>query len=981
VTLVGSGPSVTGRELSFAAPQAITNTVGLTGDLQAGDWTRDGDLDVIGRYPPVYGHTMAVRLEGPAPWTAPTLQELNLFSYNGIDTMAMVNDRGHIGLAVCGWWRDFFTEIQWYGMTIARAYVDKLVGADMDGDGDIDLMGGGAYEHVGDKLISRVRWWENEGLGRDYWTEHTVADRETTNLECEAADLDGDGDLDIVGGVSSTQASLEWWENLDRHGTEWRAHIIDTNRPASYDPIAVDLDLDGDLDLVTTHPIAPGVSVWQNTNGRFTLAAAFGDDGHVTVGDLDGDGDPDLVFAAFRGTELAWYENNRGALDTWTKHPLVTTPDALGGHAPVGDFDRDGDLDIVYYVEDTGLFWLENQTIGRNATFPQKQVIRKSVNGAECVQAADFNRDGLVDLVGSAFSEGSIKVWLNLDPAHNLWLERKVTDAFSGVEAVFPADLDNDGDLDILGASFTSDAVRWWENDGSNPPSWTEHAIAEDFNGAHDVCAGDIDRDGDLDVVAVAYFDNQVAWWSNDGSPRDGGWVFHSVSDTFLGANSVTLADMDDDGLLDIVASAWVSDQVLWWRNVESDGKRIFEARRIADQFLGARSVAAADLNGNGKLDLIAAAFTLGRICWWEYTPGTADWPMHQVNNNDFPGANDVCPADLDNDGDVDLVGAFMTEGKILWWENVNSLGTEWLAHTSEMVFPSAAAVCAADIDQDGDLDLFAAAEGTTDQMAWWANRGGQYALRGQLTGLQSVCAAQKIALLSVDAQHNGRSGNHPMELVRLQLLFEDASGLPLSTAQWNQRFQAITIYRDDGNGQFGIEDTPVRTFAPTLNQGVATLEIEDGRPSASVVAARTVRFHIAFTTAPSVPPPAESRFRCTYLGSETASAEDQVTDLPLLPEFCSAVATPVYQISTLPLLRIQSISRAPSGDVSLSWNSLGIDYRYTVEYSTLAATPSWKPVPWVSWPILATNWTDTEVLPGASRIFYRVKAERQINQ
>lgn len=977
MTQGGGVPFVQGGEVPFRARQAIEGTDGFVADPRAIDYDRDGDLDLILHSLPAFGRTMVFQFEGPPPWEFDPFGVAS-FPFEGINAMELIDDRGVTSIAACGLYRGLRAYVYWNNRVIAQDYVNSLASGDVDGDGDIDLVGSGPAERVGDRPMGRITWWENKRDSRDYWVSHVVADLEAVYLNSEVADLDGDGDQDIVAGISTGQASLAWYENLNRQATAWRTHTIDTHRPASYEPMPLDLDLDGDLDLVTTHPIAPGVSIWRNTGGNFTLAASFGSSGFVTVADLDADGDSDLVLAPFRGTDLAWYENDRGALDTWTKHALEPSPAPLERHAPAGDFDRDGDLDIVYYATGIGAFWLENETIGRNATFPEKQVIRESVNGAECVQAADINRDGQVDLIGSAYHAGDIKVWLNLDPAHNLWLERTVSANFAGVEAVFSADVDGDGDLDVLGASLTADALRWWENDGASLPSWTEHSITASFDGAHDVCAADLDRDGDVDVVAVAYHANEVAWWENDGTPRNGGWTFHSITDSFRGANSVAVADLDGDRLPDIVATAWVNNQVLWWRNVESGIKRIFEPRRLADGFSGVRSVAVADVNGDGRADIVAAAFTLGRICWWENTPGTADWPMHRIDLEDFAGANDVCAADLDHDGDVDLVGAFMTEGRLRWWENVNGLGIQWQRRTLEMAFPSAAAVCAADIDRDGDLDLLAAAEGATDQMAWWANQGGQYALLGSATEPDTISAAQKVAILAVDAQHNGRSSDHAIELVSVQLRFDDASGRPLSTAQWNQLFDAVAIYRDDGDGRFGVEDTPVRSFSPTLSQGRVTLGIEDGRASASVAPARRTRFHLVLTTAASAPPPDANRFRCTYLASGASVAEDRLNDLPLLREFSADVSSPLYSISAGPVLQIKSISRSRAGDVRLSWNSLGADYSYTVEYSTLAAASPWRPIPWISWPILLTNWTDTQVLPDAPRVFYRIKADRR---
>jgi hypothetical protein len=75
-----------------------------------------------------------------------------------------------------------------------------------------------------------------------------------------------------------------------------------------------------------------------------------------------------------------------------------------------------------------------------------------------------------------------------------------------------------DGGADVIGAAENDDDVTWWENDGGVPPAWTEQAVADGpFDGARSVYAADVDSDGDLDVLGAALYDNGVdfAWWEN----------------------------------------------------------------------------------------------------------------------------------------------------------------------------------------------------------------------------------------------------------------------------------------------------------------------------------------------------------------------------------------------------------------------------------------------------------------------------------
>ena len=94
--------------------------------------------------------------------------------------------------------------------------------------------------------------------------------------------------------------------------------------------------------------------------------------------------------------------------------------------------------------------------------------------------------------------------------------ERVVTDSAGGAMSVFAIDVDGDGDVDALSASFSDDTVAWHENDGAQ--SFTERVITNAADWAHSVFAIDVDGDGDVDALSASLRDDTVAWYENDGS-------------------------------------------------------------------------------------------------------------------------------------------------------------------------------------------------------------------------------------------------------------------------------------------------------------------------------------------------------------------------------------------------------------------------------------------------------------------------------
>jgi hypothetical protein len=191
-----------------------------------------------------------------------------------------------------------------------------------------------------------------------------------------------------------------------------------------------------------------------------------------------------------------------------------------------------------------------------------------------------------------------------------------VDGSFDGAFFVSAADVDGDGDLDVLGAAVDGDAIAWWENTSGDGTTWTEHAVDGAFDGAASVYATDIDGDGDLDVLGAAYYDSTVAWWENtsgDGTT----WTEHTVDGAFDGAYSAFAADLDRDGDLDVVGAASNDDDITWWENTAGDGSTWTE-HVVEGDFDGARSVYVADIDGDGDLDIAGAAITADDIAWWE---------------------------------------------------------------------------------------------------------------------------------------------------------------------------------------------------------------------------------------------------------------------------------------------------------------------------------------------------------------------------
>ena len=132
-----------------------------------------------------------------------------------------------------------------------------------------------------------------------------------------------------------------------------------------------------------------------------------------------------------------------------------------------------------------------------------------------------------------------------------------------GANSVFVADMDNDGDMDIVSASGADDAISWYENNGAADPSWSASDIATSADNAMSVFVADMDNDGDMDIVSASYNDDAIKWYENNGA-ADPTWTATTINTAADGARSVFVADMDNDGDMDIVSASRLDYPIAW---------------------------------------------------------------------------------------------------------------------------------------------------------------------------------------------------------------------------------------------------------------------------------------------------------------------------------------------------------------------------------------------------------------------------------
>lgn len=666
--------------------------------------------------------------------------------------LSSAGDLGPRGAAVDGEVEDYVVEV--IGPAVAGgAFLspDSLTAStddplsvhsvDMDGDGDMDVLSASNDDH-------KIAWYENDGKGD--FAAHTITTSAIGAFCVFSADVDSDGDMDVLS-ASQGDDKIAWYENDGNE--EFTQHTIATNVGGARAVSAGDFDRDGDVDVLSGSN-KDGKLTWHENDGseNFTshTVASF-DVSSVFVVDIDDDRDSDVLVTSFDGDYVAWYENDGQA--NFTRRGIGYADGAFSAYA--ADMDGDGDLDVVSaaLVGDK-VTWHRNDGDENFASL----AVSDDLDGASSVYAADFDGDGDMDVLASSLNDhkvvwyeqggwgrylftehtvstttyGAYSVWgADLDGDDDMdalsasmnrnkvawyeneagaFAERTITPFDGYPQSVFAADVDGDGYMDVLSASSGRGKLLWHENDGHR--SFTAHTL-DDSGGFYSAIAVDIDGDGDTDVLAArdAYWRptpyHFLAWYENDGNE---GFTRHIVTTQVDGFPRISAADMDGDGDIDLLSASRSDNRLAWYEN---DGEESFTSHSIS--LLSAGSVSAVDINGDGNLDVLAAFGSANPIAWYE-NDGQANFTAHTIASSE--GASSAFAADVDGDGDMDVLSASPGTDEVLWYENDGN--ENFTPHRITTSAKSASSVFGADLDGDGDLDVL------STSALWYENDGQQ---------------------------------------------------------------------------------------------------------------------------------------------------------------------------------------------------------------------------------------------------------------
>jgi len=301
-------------------------------------------------------------------------------------------------------------------LTTGAAYSDVLfVDVDTDGDNDILLNGSGPGD---------VSWLENlDGLGNFVTEEVALITNPDVIRDIRTLDFDNDGDLDIIANVDEdVNYKIVWYENLDGEGNFGEENILATHDEGFFSPLLVDIDGDGDLDILTSKEgITLSKIVWYENLGNTQVSGenviyeyiTFTNTSTMLYADINTDGKKDIVISYFSdgiGTRHGWLENlnNNGSYNT----PEIILHLNNTTTYYIYDLDNDADNDVLLWNSDTDtISWIENANgLG---VFNPIRTITTEVDFPRNAQAADIDGDGLLDVISASLGDDKVAWYKN----------------------------------------------------------------------------------------------------------------------------------------------------------------------------------------------------------------------------------------------------------------------------------------------------------------------------------------------------------------------------------------------------------------------------------------------------------------------------------------------------------------------------------------------------------------------------------------
>jgi len=536
---------------------------------------------------------------------------------------------------------------------------ELLRAADIDGDGDPDLV-------CSSSVSGDISVLTNNGSGV-FAMAGSIGAALASPWWYDVADMRADGDPDII----APGGGATWFENISGAG-DFVARTILGATSTENRMFAADVSGNSQPELLFTQtgtfgqcevrPITIGPDAQYAISSPMTISC-WGE-APAAFSDMDGDDSPDLI--KFGGFNRIMWSSLTG--------PTFGLERTLEGVAfnvlhniRVADVDVDGDTDIVSSSLGSRVVWFENDGTG---TFTLRTSSYWDQDGQSSIELADIDGDGDPDFAMRDFSDGDI-LWARNDGQDGFHFVGLVSEVEEWTADFAFEDLDSDGDQDLVvspPSNVVTSELSWRENLGDSQFS-SPHVVTTDAPNTANLELMDMNADGLMDIVCPMYYLPTGILVFQASAPG----VFPVIPDTTFGpSTSGTMqyanpGDLDGNGSIDLIAS--FPGELVPFLNDGSGSLSMGTSIPFTEQSFG-KMMVTGDFDGDTHIDLIVGVSDCA--CLWYY-PGIGGAEFDDrilVDSTGYGGAFCLQTADLDLDGDLDLVTARQNPTEIVWYEN-----------------------------------------------------------------------------------------------------------------------------------------------------------------------------------------------------------------------------------------------------------------------------------------------------------------------
>ena len=584
---------------------------------------------------------------------------------------------------------------------------DDCVAADMNGDGRLDIV---VSEDDG------IHWYMNLGGSRPKWKRSDPVDsKKRAFMGMWVGDFDADGDTDIC--ASCKDDKKGYWFANNGEGTKWSVYGLPFSGDNADHSRCYDFNHDGRDDIVMQRYHGSGVFYMPapaNPRSEWKAYKIGTGRAGLSIHDVDNDGDMDVL------VDNTWLENpGDPAQENWKVHNISNSASHVKNAA--GDLNGDGVLDFAHAQEEGEVCYVVLSPAW------QKVTLKSDGKGLHTMKLEDFDKDGDLDLFTADIHGGHAYIFENTNGRATIWKQHDLpTWSKEGSHNLWAADLNGDGMTDVFGKHYkTGSALEAWYNTLRPPPGkkiglnkWTYKQITNKHERVFGLCFGDVTGDGRTDIISGKYI------YENPGGDLTADWKQIPLPS----ADAFVVLNVDDDDLSDILA---VWDNKLLWLEAKNKEGTSWTKKAVGDNtgqshHMSVQGYKLARITDGAKPAIVLGEGKGAGIVYFQIpaNPDAGDWPRVQIAAGD-PNhrTQGVGVGDIDQDGRIDVVGCYGIDSNtamICWWKNPGDSSGKWNWYEAGRSYGSHPdRIEAADLNNDGKMDIVVGDEGKGGKLYW----------------------------------------------------------------------------------------------------------------------------------------------------------------------------------------------------------------------------------------------------------------------